>query len=286
MTTARARGRRRSPWAAVADYTAMTAGVLLFAAPILYMFIGSLKPDAEVLDGLGGFVPKDLSLANYGDVLRRFDSDATGRLPGFFAVSLIVTAVVVLGGLVVNSMAGFAFSRLEWRGRDLVYAAALALVVLPFEAIAVPLFYLLNDFRNTIGVQAVPFIANAFSIYLFTTFFHELPKEIDDAARIDGAGPWRIYLRIVVPMSRPAFATVAILTFLAQWASFLWPVLMVSDPSVRPLPLAISVFQGQPPFQWGDIMAFGVLMVAPVLLVFLLFQRWFVRSVASTGVKG
>lgn len=285
MTTSY-RGRRRGRLLIAADYAAMTLGVLVFAAPIIYMFIGSLKPDAEVLDGIGGFVPTNLSADNYGDVLGRFDSDATGHLGGFFAVSLMVTAVVVLGGLVVNSMAGFAFSRMRWRGRNLVYAGALALVVLPFEAIAVPLFYLLNDYRNTIGVQAVPFIANAFSIYLFTTFFRGLPEEIDDAARIDGAGPWRIYLRIVVPMSKPAFATVAILTFLAQWASFLWPVLMVSDPSVRPLPLAISVFQGQPPFQWGDIMAFGVLMVAPVLVVFLVFQRWFVRSVASSGVKG
>jgi multiple sugar transport system permease protein len=132
----------------------------------------------------------------------------------------------------------------------------------------------------------VPFIANAFSVYLFTTFFRGLPTEIEEAARLDGAGPFRTYLRIIVPMSKPAFATVAILTFLTQWSAFLWPVLMVSDPAVRPLPLAISVFQGQPPFQWGDIMAFGVLMVLPILAVFLAFQRWFVQSVASTGVKG
>ncbi|KAB2350095.1 carbohydrate ABC transporter permease [Actinomadura rudentiformis] len=276
--------RRRA--AKTADYVAMTLGGLLFAAPILYMIIGSLKPDGEVLGGLGGFVPRNLSLGNYTDVFRRFDSDATGHLTGFFATSLIVTTIVVVGGLIINSMAGYAFARMRWRGRDLTYAAVLALVVLPFEAIAVPLFYMLNDYRDTIGVQAVPFVANAFSIYLFTTFFRGLPKEIEEAARIDGAGPWRCYLRVVVPMSKPAFATVAILTFLTQWSSFLWPVLMVSDPSVRPLPLAISVFQGQPPFQWGDIMAFGVLMVAPVLVVFLAFQRWFVRSVAATGIKG
>jgi multiple sugar transport system permease protein len=263
----------------------MTLGTLLFSAPILYLIIGSLKPDDQVLNGLSGFAPTGLSLNNYRDVFDRFDSDATGHFLGFYTVSILVTLIVVIGGLVVNSMAGYAFARLEWRGRNAVYAFVLALVVLPFEAIAVPLFYLLNDYRNTIGVQAVPFIANALAIYLFTTFFRALPKEVEDAARIDGAGPWRIYLRIIEPMCKPAFATVAILTFLTQWASFLWPVLMVSDPSVRPLPLAISVFQGQPPFQWGDIMAFGVLMVAPVLLFFLLFQPLFVRSVAFTGGK-
>jgi multiple sugar transport system permease protein len=279
-------GRRRSPLSRTVDYLIMTLGALLFAAPILYMVIGSLKPDAQVLNGLGGFVPSDLSLDNYGDVFRRFDSPATGYFSNFFMTSFVVTTIVVLGGLVVNSMAGYAFARMEWRGRDALLAGVLALIVLPFEAIAVPLFYMLNDYRDTIGVQAVPFIANAFSIYLFTTFFRGLPKEIEEAARLDGAGPWRIYLRVIVPMSKPAFATVAILTFLWQWSAFLWPVLMVSDPAVRPLPLAISVFQAQPPYQWGDIMAFGVLMVLPILVVFLAFQRWFVQSVASSAVKG
>lgn len=279
-------GRGRSPFSLAVDYLVMTAGALLFVAPILYMVIGSLKPDAQVLDGLGGFIPRDLSLDNYSDVFRRFDSSATGYFANFFLTSVVISAIVVLGGLVVNSMAGYAFARMEWRGRDALLAGILALVVLPFEAIAVPLFYLLNDYRDTIGVQAVPFIANAFSIYLFTTFFRGMPGEIEEAARLDGAGPWRIYLRIIVPMSKPAFATVAILTFLTQWSAFLWPVLMVSDPGVRPLPLAISVFQAQPPFQWGDTMAFGVLMVLPILAVFLAFQRWFVQSVASSAVKG
>ncbi|MDQ1249024.1 MAG: multiple sugar transport system permease protein, partial [Actinomycetota bacterium] len=154
------------------------------------------------------------------------------------------------------------------------------------EAIAVPLFYMLNEQRNTVFVQFLPFIANAFSIYLFYTFFIGLPKQVEEAARIDGAGPWKTFFYVVVPMSKPVFASVTILTFLSVWASFLWPVLMVSDPESRPLPLALSVFQGQPPYDWGQIMAFGVMMVLPVLIVFLIFQRWFVQSVASSGLKG
>ncbi|MDE3721951.1 carbohydrate ABC transporter permease [Nocardiopsis sp. N85] len=268
------------------DHLLMGTVTLLFASPILYMFIGSLKPDDQVLDGLSGFVPRDLSLDNYADVFATFDDPSTGFFLNFFGTSVIVTGVVVLGGLVVNSMAAYALARLRWRGRDAVLILVLALLVLPFEAIAVPLFYLLNDFRNTMAVQSVPLIANAFSIFLFYSFFLKLPKEIEEAGRLDGAGPWRIFVRIIVPMSKPVFATVAILSFLTQWGMFLWPVLMVSDPSVRPLPLAISVYQGQPPFAWGDIMAFGVMMVLPMLLVFLVFQRWFVRSVASTGLKG
>jgi multiple sugar transport system permease protein len=160
------------------------------------------------------------------------------------------------------------------------------IVILPFEAIAVPLFYLMNDYRNTYYVQFIPFIANAFSIYLFYTFFIGIPKQIQEAARIDGAGPWKTFLLIIVPMSRPVFASVTILTFLAAWSSFLFPVMVIDQPQFRPLPLAISVFKAEPPTDWGQIFAFGVLLVLPVVIVFLLFQRWFVQSVASSGLKG
>lgn len=268
------------------DYLLMGTVTLLFASPILYMFVGSLKPDDQVLDGLAGFVPRNPSLDNYADVFARFDDPSTGYFLDFLGTSVIVTGVVVLGGLVVNSLAAYSLARLRWRGRDAVLILVLALAVLPFEAIAVPLFYLLNDFRNTLAVQSVPLVANAFSVFLFYSFFLKLPKEIEEAGRMDGAGPLRIFVQIIVPMSKPVFATVAILSFLTQWGMFLWPVLMVNDPAVRPLPLAISVYQGQPPFAWGDIMAFGVMMVLPMLVVFLVFQRWFVRSVAATGLKG
>lgn len=275
-----------SPVRRTLDYLVMTVITLVFAAPIIYMFIGSFKPSDKVLNGLAGFIPEDLSLQNYAGVFARFDDPSTGYFWRFFVVSLIVTVVAVAGGLVINSLAAYSFARLQWRGKNFVFAAVIALVILPFEAIAVPLFYMLNGQRNTVFVQFLPFIANAFAIYLFYTFFINLPKQVEEAARIDGAGPWKTFFYIVVPMSKPVFASVTILTFLAVWASFLWPVLMVSDPAARPLPLALSVFQGQPPYDWGQIMAFGVMMVLPVLIVFLIFQRWFVQSVASSGLKG
>jgi multiple sugar transport system permease protein len=140
--------------------------------------------------------------------------------------------------------------------------------------------------RDTYIVQIVPFVANAFSIYLFYTFFIGLPKELDEAARVDGAGPLRIFLRIIAPNSKPVFATVAILTFLTQWGSFLWPLMVTSGEAVRPLPVAIAEFHTLPPLQWGDIMAFGVMMVAPILIVFVIFQRWFIQGVSATGIKG
>ena len=214
------------------NYLVMTLVTLFFVAPILYMFIGSLKPTDKVLDGLNGFSPSNLSFHNYSGVLDRFNNDSTGHFANFYLTSLVVSGVVVIGGLVINSMAAYALARLRWRGRDWVLLGIILLVILPFEAIAVPLFYLLNDYRNTYYVQFLPFVANSFSIYLFYTFFAGLPKQLDEAARVDGAGAWATFTRIIVPMSKPVFASVTILTFLSSWGSFLWPVLVVDKPGV------------------------------------------------------
>ncbi|MFE9773463.1 carbohydrate ABC transporter permease [Streptomyces sp. NPDC005931] len=164
---------------------------------------------------------------------------------------MLLSFVVVTGGLIVNSLAAYDLTRLKWRGQRAVFTLVLLLMLIPFESVAVPLFYMFNDQRNTLLVQALPFIANALAVYQFQTFFRKIPPSIEEAARLDGAGPWRTFFAIIVPMSRPVFASVAILTFLVQWGSFLWPVLMVSDPSVRPLPLEMSVFQGQQPPRLG-----------------------------------
>lgn len=278
--------RRRKALTTAATYAALVVTSVIFVAPIAYMVIGSFKPSSEVLNGMAGFAPTNLSLDNYTQVLGRFDSEASGYFAGFYLTSLIVTGVIVIGGLVVNSMVAYALARLRWRGREAVLSAVVLLVILPFEAIAVPLFYLMNGFRNTLAVQFLPFIGSAFSIYLFYTFFISIPKEIQESARLDGASAWRTFVSIIVPMSRPVFASVTILTFLAGWSSFLFPVMMIDQPSVRPLPLAIAVFKGQPPTDWGQIFAFGVLLVIPVVVVFLAFQRWFIQSVASSAVKG
>lgn len=282
MSTARTRRTRSS----LGSYLLLSVLALVFVAPVAYLVIGSLKPSSDVIGGMGSFIPRDLSLDNYTGMLGRFASPATGYFRNFFLTSLFVTGVVVAVGLLINSMAAYALARLRWFGRDAVLLAVVALTILPFEAIAVPLFYVLNGHRNTYYIQMLPFVASAFSIYLFYSFFAGLPKELEEAARIDGAGVWRTYLQIIVPMSRPVFATVAILSFLTTWGSFLWPVMMIDQPAKRPLPLAIAVFQGQPPYDWGQIFAFGVLMVLPVLAVFLMFQRWFVQSLASSAVKG
>jgi len=272
--------------AIIRDYAVMIAAAILMFAPIYYLLIGSLKPSSEVLNGFAGFLPVDLSLNNYFAVFRALSSDASGYFWQFMANSLSISVVVVLGGLLVNSLAGYAFSRLEWVGRDKVFILIILLVIVPFESVAIPLMALMQGQRDTLLVQMLPFIANAFSVFLFYTFFLNLPKSVEEAAHLDGLGAWGTFFRIVVPNSKPVFATVAILTFLSSWGQYLWPSLVTSDPAVRPLPLEMGVFSDREPADWGQVFAFGTLLVLPVLIVFLIFQRYFVQSVAGSAVKG
>jgi multiple sugar transport system permease protein len=266
-------------------YACLLLACLLFISPLGFMLAGSLKPDARVFVDAGGwraFWPTGMSLDNYRDVFARVD------FLRYLLNSLFINGMIVGLGLVVNSLAGYAFARLPWRGRETLFRLVLAILIIPLEAIAVPLFYMMSTlgWRDTYAVQILPFIANAFSVYLFYTFFIGLPRELEEAARIDGAGVLRTFFCIIVPNAKPVFASVAILTFLTQWGAFLWPLMVTSGEAVRPLPLAIATFYGLPPLQWGDIFAFGVMMVAPILILFLLLQRWFVRGVVATGIKG
>jgi multiple sugar transport system permease protein len=282
--------RRARRARAVLGRVALLVAGLGYASPLVYFVLGSLKRDEDVIDGLRGFAPTGLSFDNYVQlVTHTLNSESTGYLWRFFLTSFTVTGVVVVGGLVVNSMAAYAFARLEWKGRDAALAAVIALTILPFEAIAIPLYYMLHGNEHKILIQALPFVANAFSIYLFYSFFIGLPKAIDEAARIDGAGSWRIFVQIIVPMSRPVYATVAITTFLTAWAQYLWPLLVVppDQNDAQPLPTALGYFAGSNPTALlGQRLAFGVLMVTPVVIVYLIFQRWFIASMATSGLKG
>jgi multiple sugar transport system permease protein len=267
-------------------WTALVAlAALADLAPVLFLAAGSLKPDARVLADAGSWaalLPADASLSNFADVLARVP------FARYLGNSLWIAAWIVAAGLGVNGLAGYALARLRFPGRRLLFALVTALLVVPFEAIAVPLFYQTTwlGLRDTYTVQVLPFVANAFSVYLFYSFFLGFPRELEEAARVDGAGPFRVFLRVVAPNARPAFATAAVLTFLIQWGSFLWPLLVTVGERVRPLPVGLATFHTLPPRMWGDIFAFCLMMAAPVLVLFLLFGRWFVKGAVESGIKG
>ncbi|WP_150953662.1 carbohydrate ABC transporter permease [Microbacterium testaceum] len=300
--TAPARARTRSSEGRkgrILTYVSMSILALFFLFPLVFMFVSSLKPDAQILRDINSpaaFLPTgDISLDNYFGV---FDRVPVGQ---FLFNSILVTVLTVGLGLIVNSLAGFALSRLRWKGRVVVLALIIATLIVPFETIAVPMVYWVNqlptlvmeggvlkyDFGwlNTYQVQIVPFIANAFSIFLFAQYFSTIPPSLDEAARIDGASWFTIYRRIIVPLSGPAFATVAILTFLPAWNQYLWPLMVVQKENLRPVMVGMQYF-----FQlntaWGEVMAYTSLITLPVLIVFLVFQRAFVSSIAASGVKG
>jgi multiple sugar transport system permease protein len=206
----------------------------------------------------------------------------------FMFNSVFIMVTMVAGGLLVNSMIAYALARLRFSGRSILLTVIISLIIIPFEAIAVPLLLVVNRFNwlDSYQVQIVPFIADALSIFLFYQFFINLPKDLEEAALVDGASYFRIYWNIMVPLSKPVFATVAILQFILRWGNFLWPLMVTRTEQYRPLPLALQQFFSQDPKLWGDIMAFASMMTIPVLIIFLLFQKWFVQSVATAGVKG
>jgi len=269
-----------------AQYVVMLLLAAFFLFPLLYMVASAFKQDGVVLsdaDSIAAFLPLPfVGVENFVDAIER-----ASVVQSFFN-SLVISGSIVGLGLVVNSLLGYALARLRFRGKTVLVAFVIALIIIPFEALAVPLLFLSAwlGWLDTYHVQILPFIANPLFIYLFYTFFLNVPVEIEEAARIDGAGPLRTFVSVVAPLAKPAYATVAILGFLFSWGQFLWPVMVTRGIDVRPLALGIGTFKTTQPVQWGDIMAYAALMTIPLVIIFLIFQRYFVQGVASSGVKG
>ncbi|MGM1065556.1 carbohydrate ABC transporter permease [Saccharothrix sp. Mg75] len=299
MTTRSPRPAPRAVLRGLPVHALRVALALFFAFPVVFMLVSSFKPDQQIFGDLGSpraFLPVgSLSLENYTAV---FD-----RVPAirFLLNSLGVSAITIVLGILVNSLAAFALSRMRWPGRKLLLTVIIATLIVPFETFALPMVWWVNElpwlevngfgltltegWLDTYRVQILPFVANAFSIFLFHQYFQSIPKELDEAALIDGAGWFGIYRRIVMPLSGPAVATAAILTFLPAWNSYLWPLMVVQDEELRPVMVGIQYFF-QLNVSWGQVMAYSSMITVPVLALFLAFQRSFIDSIASSGVKG
>lgn len=289
---------RRAKTRKVGAYVGLVAATVIAVGPILFMLVSSLKPDQQIFADMGtlkSFLPfGQVSLENYIAV---FDRVPAAR---FILNSIIVTVSIVLFGLIVNSMLGFAIARMEWKGKKLILSLVIATLVLPFETFAVPMvfwvsklphfgwvedgFLLSQGMLNTYTVQILPFVANGLAIYLFAQHFSNLPKELDEAARLDGASWFTIYSRLALPLSKPTIATVAIITMLPAWNSYLWPLMVIQSEKMRPASVGMQYFFQLKPV-WGEIMAYGMLITLPVLIVFFIFQKQFVTSLAGSGLK-
>ena len=268
---------------------------LVFGLPLVFMIVSSFKSDVDIfadLTSIRAFLPiGQLTVDNYVGVFNRVP------FARFMLNSTFISVCTVALGIIVNSMAAFALTRIRFKGHKLVLTLVIATLIVPFETMALPMLWWMNQlpwidangisqgWLDTYPVQIIPFVASAFSIYLFYQYFDSIPRELDEAAKVDGAGWFRIYRSVVMPLSGPAIATVAILTFLPAWNSYLWPLMSVQSEELRPAMVGIDYFK-QLNVSWGQIMAYAKLITAPVLVMFIAFQRQFISSIASSGVKG
>jgi len=279
----------------VTRYVVLTLIALIFVFPLVFMVMSSFKPDLQLLrdtSSIRAFLPVgDISLNNYTDAFER------APVALFVFNSVLVTGVTVVLSLLLCSLAAFSFVYLEWRGRDVLLSVIIATLIVPFETIAIPLLLLVSKlpwigfdgfsvgWLNTYRVQIIPWIADGLTIFLFVQFFKDLPRDLIEASRVEGASWWQIYTKVVMPLSGPVIATAAILKFLVMYNQYLWPLIVVQEETYRPVMVGLQYF-----FQlntaWGEIMAYLTIITLPVLAFYLVLQRAFIASIASTGVKG
>jgi multiple sugar transport system permease protein len=264
-------------------YALLVGGLALMVGPFLWMVLGSIKPEADFLRNPPTLWPSRITTDNFG---RLFDQLT---FPRYFFNSSVIAFVVTVGNLIFCPMLGYALAKLRWRGKGLVMAVVLATLMVPAGVTLIPNFILMSNLGlvNSYPGLILPFLAGPFGVFLMRQFMLGVPNELLEAARIDGALEFRIFWSVVMPLATPVLATLGILTFLGNWNSFIYPLVMAQEPDMYTLPVALATFAtGQYQADHGMLMAGSVILVVPVLIVFILFQRWITEGIATTGLKG
>ena len=274
-------GHRTSPnlWI----YVLLVGGLVLMVGPFLWMLLGSIKPQADFLRTPPSILPSAATTDNYARLFDQLD------FPRFFFNSSVIALAVTVGNLVFCPMLGYALAKLRWRGKRVIMGVVLATLMVPAGITLIPNFILMSNlgFVNSYPGLILPFLAGPFGVFLMRQFMFSIPNELLEAARIDGGNEFRIFWTVVLPISTPVLATLGILTFLGNWNSFLYPLVMAQEPQMYTLPVALATFAtGQYQADHGMLMAGSVILVVPVLIVFVLFQRWITEGIATTGLKG
>lgn len=274
-------GRRRtgSRWWL---HVVLTLGLIAMLTPFAWMILGSFKTDAEIRRHPTEFLPREPTLDNFTTLFGRLDFTT------FFINSIVVAVFVTVGNIVFCSMVGYALAKLQFRGKKLLFALVLGTLMVPGVVTFVPLFVLTANLGlvNSYPGLILPFLITPLGVFLMRQFMLGLPDELIEAARIDGASEWRIFLRVIMPLCGPAIATLTILTFLASWNNFLWPLVVATTEDMYTLPVALALYSvGQNAARYGLMMAGAVVVVVPVLIVFVVLQRHFVQGIALTGIK-
>lgn len=263
-------------------YLVLVAGAVVMLLPFAWMLSTSLKTPADIFVYPPQWLPNPVQWSNYADVMRVMPF---GR---YVLNTTVVAASITFLHLLVSSLAAYAFARLHFPGRNRLFLAYLATLMVPGQVTLIPNFLIVKYLGWIDSYQAliVPQVFSAFGTFLLRQFFLTIPRELEDAARIDGASALGVYWRIIMPLSGPALATLGVFTFTAQWNSFLWPLIVINDVQLRTLTVGLRALVGQFTVQYQLLMAGSVIALLPMLIVFLLAQRFFVRGIALTGLAG
>lgn len=276
----------RPRWLSVVLYLALIMAGLFFVIPILWTLISSFKPENDIQSYPPQWLPIPFTFDSYSSVLNAYP-----YLRWMFN-SVVISVVGTLGILICSTLAAYAMARFTFRGQRFLYQLIIVMLLIPIQAYVIPLYLMASrvDLLNTYQGLILPLVANVTSIFILHAFFKDLPSELEQAARIDGAGDFRIFWQIMLPLSKPALSTVAILTFIANWNGFLWPLIAVRTDTMMPLPVAISRYWGSvnqnASFQYGTALAACAMAVIPTVIVYLALQRYFVEGIANSGIKG
>ena len=260
----------------------LIAGLLVVVGPFIWMALASVKPEAEIRSVPPTWLPETWTLENFRELFTRLD------FPLYFFNSTLVAGLITAGNLVFCSLLGYALAKLDFPGRKALFLVVLGMLMVPGMVLFVPQFVLVSNLglANSYAGLVLPFLAGPFGVFLMRQFLTSIPDDLIEAARVDGAGEWRIFWRIVLPLCRPALATLGILTFLSSWNSFLWPLVVATTEDKYTLPVALALYSvGQNRTDFGLLLAGAVVVVLPVLIVFLILQRHFLRGIATTGLK-
>jgi len=268
-------------------YIILICGSLLMIIPLIWTLSTSLSPDSIVISY--GLFPKEITFSNYIEAWE-FSTvfDETVTMGRFLLNSFIVTASITIGGIFVDSMAGYVLAKRNIPGKDILFYLALITLMIPFYVICVPLFLLARDFGwlNSYIGQIVPFLASGFGVFMFRQFFQTIPKEVEDSAKIDGCSLLRTYISIMLPMAKPVIGAMTIFKAMWAWNQFFWPLLIINDIRMKPLSLALEMFRGINTTQWGLLSAGMVISIIPIIIVYLSMQNMFHKGITMGAVKG
>lgn len=266
-------------------YLLMTFTAILFLMPVAWMLVMSILPEHEIFQPVPHWIPQEPTLQNFQELFKRAEEAPVLR---WFFNSVFVAGTGTICYLLLTSMAAYAFSRLQFPGRNVLFFIVISTLIIPGQVTIIPVFLLLQKLHwfNTYYALIVPGLAGAFGVFLLRQFFLTIPKELEEAALIDGCGRAGIYWRVILPLGKPALATLAIFSFLGGWNDFMLPLIATNEIEMRTLPVGLTIFLGRYSMQYGLVMATAVIATLPVLVMFLLFQRHIIRGVVLTGLKG